>query len=52
MAVLHSAAYIASIENHAGVEMADNKTIADWQKLATKERKGAGPDDLLWQTPN
>jgi methylmalonyl-CoA mutase len=51
MAVLHSAAYIASIENHAGVEMADNKTIADWQKLATKERKGAGPDDLLWQTP-
>ncbi|MBT7904053.1 MAG: methylmalonyl-CoA mutase, partial [Porticoccaceae bacterium] len=31
--------------------MADNKTIADWQKLATKERKGAGPDDLLWQTP-
>ena len=51
MAVLHSAAYIASIENHAGVEMADNKTIADWQKLATKERKGAAPDDLLWQTP-
>jgi methylmalonyl-CoA mutase len=49
--VLHSAAYIASIENHAGVEMADNKTIADWQKLATKERKGASPDDLLWQTP-
>jgi len=49
--VLHSAAYIAPIENHAGVEMADNKTIADWQKLATKERKGAGPDDLLWQTP-
>ncbi|MDA8920623.1 methylmalonyl-CoA mutase family protein, partial [Porticoccaceae bacterium] len=31
--------------------MADNKTIADWQKLATKERKGAAPDDLLWQTP-
>jgi methylmalonyl-CoA mutase len=51
MAVLHSAAYIASIENHAGVEMADNKTIADWQKLATKERKGAAPDDLLWITP-
>jgi methylmalonyl-CoA mutase len=49
--VLHSAAYIAPIENHAGVEMADNKTIADWQKLATKERKGAAPDDLLWQTP-
>ena len=49
--MLHSAAYIASIENHAGVEMADNKTIADWQKLATKERKGASPDDLLWQTP-
>ncbi|MDB2480888.1 methylmalonyl-CoA mutase [Porticoccaceae bacterium] len=31
--------------------MADNKTIADWQKLATKERKGAAPDDLLWITP-
>ena len=31
--------------------MADNKKIADWQKLATKERKGASPEDLLWQTP-
>jgi methylmalonyl-CoA mutase len=45
--VLHS----SSIENHAGVEMADNKKIADWEKLATKERKGASPEDLLWQTP-
>jgi methylmalonyl-CoA mutase len=45
--VLHS----SLIENHAGVEMADNKKIADWEKLATKERKGASPEDLLWQTP-
>ena len=31
--------------------MADSKKIADWGKLATKERKGASPEDLLWQTP-
>lgn len=31
--------------------MADSKKIADWKKLATKERKGASPEDLLWQTP-
>ena len=31
--------------------MADNKKIGDWEQLATKERKGASPDDLLWQTP-
>jgi methylmalonyl-CoA mutase len=31
--------------------MADKKKLADWQQLATKERKGASPDDLLWQTP-
>jgi methylmalonyl-CoA mutase len=46
-AVLHS----ASIKHHAGVEMADKNNMADWQQLATKERKGASPDDLLWQTP-
>jgi methylmalonyl-CoA mutase len=46
-AVLHS----ASIKYHAGVEMADKNNMADWQQLATKERKGASPDDLLWQTP-
>ena len=31
--------------------MADSKKIADWEKLATKERKGASPENLLWQTP-
>ena len=31
--------------------MADSKKISDWQQLATKERKGASPEDLLWQTP-
>ena len=33
--------------------MAENKkpTMKDWEQLATKERKGASPDDLLWQTP-
>ena len=31
--------------------MADKNNMADWQQLATKERKGASPDDLLWQTP-
>ena len=25
--------------------------ISLWQKLASKERKGADPDDLVWQTP-
>ena len=27
-----------------------SKTINDWKKLAIKERKGASPDELLWQT--
>ena len=27
-----------------------SKTINDWEKLAIKERKGASPDELLWQT--
>lgn len=27
-----------------------SKTVDDWEKLATKERKGASPDELLWQT--
>jgi methylmalonyl-CoA mutase len=31
--------------------MADSKNISDWEQLATKERKGASPDELLWQTP-
>ncbi|MDB9998919.1 methylmalonyl-CoA mutase [Porticoccaceae bacterium] len=33
--------------------MAENKkpTMQDWEQLATKERKGASPEDLLWQTP-
>ena len=31
--------------------MADSKKISDWEQLATKERKGASPEDLLWQTP-
>jgi methylmalonyl-CoA mutase len=31
--------------------MADSKKISDWEQLATKERKGARPEDLLWQTP-
>jgi methylmalonyl-CoA mutase len=31
--------------------MADKPQFADWQQLASKERKGASPDDLLWQTP-
>tara|TARA_B110000046_G_scaffold186050_1_gene231918 strand:- start:2552 stop:4702 length:2151 start_codon:yes stop_codon:yes gene_type:complete len=33
--------------------VADKKksTLNDWYQLATKERKGASPDDLLWQTP-
>ena len=33
--------------------MADKQkpTLNDWHQLATKERKGASPDELLWQTP-
>ena len=33
--------------------MAENKkpSVKDWEQLATKERKGASPNDLLWQTP-
>ncbi|MGB2045969.1 MAG: methylmalonyl-CoA mutase family protein, partial [Porticoccaceae bacterium] len=31
--------------------MADKPQFADWQQLASKERKGASTDDLLWQTP-
>ena len=31
--------------------MADSKKISDWEQLATKERKGASSEDLLWQTP-
>ena len=31
--------------------MADSTKLTSWQQLATKERKGASPDDLLWQTP-
>ena len=27
-----------------------SKTVNDWEKLAIKERKGASPDELLWQT--
>jgi len=27
------------------------KTLADWQELATLERKGRGPDELTWETP-
>lgn len=27
------------------------KTLDDWQALAAKEGKGAGADDLVWQTP-
>ena len=30
--------------------MADSKKISDWEQLASKERKGASPDELLWQT--
>ena len=31
--------------------MADSTKLTSWQQLATKERKGASPEDLLWQTP-
>src|SRR5512139_3859159 len=32
--------------------MADEKANLDlWRDLATKERKGASPDDLVWHTP-
>jgi methylmalonyl-CoA mutase len=34
--------------------MSDARDAADlklWRDLATKERKGASPDDLVWQTP-
>ena len=34
--------------------MADKTPGADaehWQKLATDERKGRSPDELVWQTP-
>src|SRR5512140_2098441 len=34
--------------------MADRTEQADldlWRQLATKDRKGANPDDLIWQTP-
>ena len=27
-----------------------SKTVNDWEKLAIQERKGASPDELLWQT--
>jgi methylmalonyl-CoA mutase len=45
--VLHSSA----IKKYAGVKMADSTKLTSWQQLATKERKGASPEDLLWQTP-
>ena len=33
--------------------MADKEkpTVADWQQLAKKERKGRPADELVWQTP-
>ncbi|WP_421860267.1 methylmalonyl-CoA mutase [Parvibaculum sp.] len=31
--------------------MADKKTLKDWEAAVTKQTKGAGPDSLVWQTP-
>ncbi len=28
-----------------------NENLELWRELATKERKGKDPDDLIWQTP-
>ncbi|PKQ08416.1 MAG: methylmalonyl-CoA mutase [Alphaproteobacteria bacterium HGW-Alphaproteobacteria-12] len=31
--------------------MADRKTLKDWEALVAKQTKGAGPDSLVWHTP-
>ena len=31
--------------------MADRKTLKDWEVLVAKQTKGAGPDSLVWHTP-
>ena len=31
--------------------MADKKTLKDWEAAVTKQTKGAGPDSLIWHTP-
>ena len=31
--------------------MADKKTLKDWEVLVAKQTKGAGPDSLVWHTP-
>lgn len=31
--------------------MADKKTLKDWEALVTKQTKGAGPNSLVWHTP-
>lgn len=31
--------------------MADKKSLAEWEALATKQMKGKHPDDMVWQTP-
>ena len=32
-------------------ESPDRANLSRWLELARKERKGAEPDDLVWQTP-
>jgi methylmalonyl-CoA mutase len=29
----------------------ENKNVKDWTELATKERKGKSPEELIWNTP-
>ena len=31
--------------------MADKKTLKDWEALVAKQTKGAGPNSLVWHTP-
>ncbi len=33
------------------MKMADKKTLKDWEAAVTKQTKGAGPDSLIWRTP-
>ena len=33
------------------MKMADKKTLKDWEATVTKQTKGAGPDSLIWHTP-
>ena len=38
-------------ENDSMADKAPGADAKHWQKLATDERKGRSPDELVWQTP-